>query len=73
MAGEQTHAQAVVAAAFSVGAQEAEMSPDAMGRALIRAVVERYLGYRTREDVCNELAYLVDSLDDDAPVVTRGC
>lgn len=49
------------------------MSPDAMGRALIRAVVERYLGYRTREDVRNELAYLVDSLDDDAPVVTRGC
>lgn len=73
MAGEHVHAQEVVAAAFAAAEQGAAMSADAMGRALIQAVVERYLTYRAPADVRSELAYLAESLDDDAPVVTRGC
>jgi hypothetical protein len=73
MAGEHAHAQEVVAAAFAAAEQGAGMSADAMGRALIQAVVERYLTYRTPADVGSELSYLAESLDDDAPVVTRGC
>ena len=73
MAGEHAHAQQVVDAAFAAAEQGAAMSADAMGRALIQAVVERYLAYRTPDDVRSELSYLAESLDDDAPVVTRGC
>ncbi len=49
------------------------MDVDAMGRALVQAVIEHYLSYRDIGDVRRELEYLVESLDDDDPVVTRGC
>lgn len=73
MAGEHARARELVAAAFAAAEQGAAMSADAMGRALIQAVVERYLEYRSLDDIRSELAYLAESLDDDAPVVTRGC
>ncbi|MFZ5652975.1 MAG: hypothetical protein ACOY42_01030 [Pseudomonadota bacterium] len=73
MAGEHAQARELVAAAFAAAGERPEMSPDAMGRALIQAVVERYLAYRSLDDVRSELAYLAESLDDAEPVVTRGC
>lgn len=73
MAGECGYAKEVVAAAFRAAEEAPEMSADAMGRALIQAVVTRYREYRTLGDICSELEYLAESLDDDEPVVTRGC
>ncbi len=73
MAGEFGYAQGVVDAAFAMAEERSDMSPDAMGRALIQAVIGHYRQYRTSSDVGNELAYLADSLDDDEPVITRGC
>lgn len=73
MAGEFGYAQGVVDAAFAVAGERSDMSPDAMGRALIQAVVDHYRQYRTSADVSHELSYLADSLDDDEPVITRGC
>ena len=51
----------------------AEMDADATGRAIIQAVIEQYRQYRDVADIGRELDYLRDSLDDDDPVVTRGC
>ncbi|MCC6295736.1 MAG: hypothetical protein IT469_03395 [Pseudomonadales bacterium] len=73
MAGESCYAREVVAAALAAAQERAEMSADAMGRALIQAVVDRYREYRTLADIRSELDYLAASLDDDEPVVTRGC
>ena len=73
MAGESGYAREVVEAAFAAAAGRSDMSADAMGRALIQAVVERYQGYHSLADIRSELGYLAESLDDDEPVVTRGC
>lgn len=73
MAGEHAHAREVVIAALAAAGERSDMSADAMGRALIQAVVERYREYRTLADIRAELDYLAASLDDDEPVVTRGC
>lgn len=73
MAGEFSYARDVVDAAFAAAGARPDMSPDAMGRALIQAVIDHYRQYRTSGDVSNELTYLAESLDDDEPVITRGC
>jgi hypothetical protein len=73
MAGEFGYAQGVVDAAFATADERPDMSPDAMGRALIQVVIDHYRRYRTSGDVSSELIYLAESLDDDEPVITRGC
>ncbi len=73
MSGESVYANKVVEQAWQEATKRSEMGSDAMGRAIIQAVVERYLKYRTIDDVGQELEYLVESMDDDEPVVTRGC
>lgn len=73
MAGEFGYAREAVAAAFAAAEEHPEMSADAMGRALIQAVVAHYRQYRTCRDISSELGYLAESLDDDEPVITRGC
>jgi hypothetical protein len=73
MSGESCYAQDVVDAAFAAADARPEMSADAMGRALIQAVIARYRQYRTARDIGSELGYLAESLDDDEPVITRGC
>ncbi|MEZ0150292.1 MAG: hypothetical protein AB9Q19_13415 [Candidatus Reddybacter sp.] len=73
MSGESVYASKVVEQACQDATDRSEMDSDAMGRAIIQAVVERYLKYRTIGDVGQELEYLVESMDDDEPVVTRGC
>ncbi|MBQ0719019.1 MAG: hypothetical protein KBT88_11660 [Gammaproteobacteria bacterium] len=73
MSGESVYANEIVEQAWQEATDRSEMDSDAMGRALIQAVVERYLKYRTIGDVGQELEYLVESMDDDEPVVTRGC
>ncbi|OUS13125.1 hypothetical protein A9Q89_03775 [Gammaproteobacteria bacterium 53_120_T64] len=73
MSGESVYGNEIVEQAWQVASQSSEMDSDAMGRAIIQAVVERYLKYRSIGDVAQELEYLVESMDDDDPVVTRGC
>lgn len=73
MSGESHFANTIVDQAFTDVETRPDMNADAMGRALIQAVVARYLTYRSIADVSQELTYLVESLDDDDPVVTRGC
>ncbi len=73
MSGESNFAGTIVNQAFTDAEARPDMDVDAMGRALIQAVVTRYLTYRSVADVSQELSYLVESLDDDDPVVTRGC
>lgn len=73
MSGESHFASTIVNQAFTDVEARPDMDVDAMGRALIQAVVARYLTYRSVADVSQELSYLVESLDDDDPVVTRGC
>lgn len=50
-----------------------DMDKDAMDRAIIFAVVDEYLSYRSVRDVTHELLYAIESMDDDKSVVTRGC
>lgn len=73
MSGESVYANKIVEQAWLQATDSAAMDSDAMGRAIIQAVVERYLKYRTIDDIGQELDYLVESMDDDEPVVTRGC
>ena len=73
MSGESSHAKTIVMNALNDADARPDMDKDAMGRALILAVIEQYLSYRTVQDVSQELEYLSESLDDDNPVVTRGC
>ncbi len=73
MSGESSYARTVVAQTLEEARKRPTTDADAMGRALIQAVVEQYLTYRDHADVARELEYLVESLQDDAPVVTRGC
>ena len=73
MAGEYAYARELVGAAIFAAADNPNMDADVMGRAIIQVVVEHYRKYRTGADISQELDYLVSSLDDDEPVVTRGC
>jgi hypothetical protein len=73
MSGESPYAKNVVQQALDEAQLRSDMDPDAMGRAIILSVVEQYLSYRSAQDVTQELEYLAESLDDDEPVVTRGC
>lgn len=73
MSGESSYAKTVVAQTLQEARTRPTMDADAMGRALIQAVVEQYLTYRDSADVARELEYLVESLQDDDPVITRGC
>ncbi len=72
MSGESSYAKTVVAQTLEEARTRPSMDGDAMGRALIQAVVEQYLTYRDSADVARELEYLVESLQDDDPVITRG-
>ena len=73
MSGESSHAKKLVVQALAEAKLRSDMDRDAMGRAIIFAVVDEYLSYRGVKDVSQELQYLIESLDDDDPVVTRGC
>ena len=73
MSGESSHAKNLVIQALEEAQSRPDMDRDAMGRAIIFAVVDEYLSYRSVKDVTQELQYLTESIDDDNPVVTRGC
>ena len=73
MSGESSFAKTVVMQALDEAKSRSDMDIDAMGRAIIQVVVTQYLVDRSAQDVRQELEYLAESLDDDEPVVTRGC
>lgn len=69
MSGEVQEAKKRVGDAM----QDSQFDRDSMGRALINAVIERYLEYRSPQDIASELQFLIDNLDEDEFVITRGC
>ncbi|MEX1034298.1 MAG: hypothetical protein WDZ30_13115 [Cellvibrionaceae bacterium] len=69
MAGEVDLARQLVEQAMG----HAEFDKDSMGRALINAVIEQYRQYRTADDIASELRFIIDNLDEDEFVITRGC
>jgi hypothetical protein len=73
MAGESPYAQQLVTQAMQHADREPTLSKDAMGRAIINAVLDEYRKYRTSQDIGSELQYIVDNLDEDEFVITRGC
>lgn len=73
MSGESDMARELVRKAMAIAEQDRTGDRDAMGRALISAVLAEYAAYRTTSDVAAELQYFIDNLDEDFIVVTRGC
>jgi hypothetical protein len=73
MAGEASYAQQLVTNAMNHADSEPALSKDAMGRAIINAVLSEYRQYRTVADIASELRYIIDNLDEDEFVITRGC
>jgi hypothetical protein len=73
MSGEAEIARELVHQAMAAAEQNAKRDKDAMGRALISAVLAEYTSYRSTSDIAAELRYLIENLDEDMLVVTRGC
>lgn len=73
MSGENTFAKQAVAEALQEAEANSQFDQDAMGRALINAVIEHYKSYRNVADITQELNYIIDNLDEDEFVITRGC
>jgi hypothetical protein len=73
MSGEATVAKELVAKAMAAAEQDPKQDKDAMGRALIAAVLGEFAQYRAAKDIAAELQYLADNLEEDHFVITRGC
>jgi hypothetical protein len=73
MTGEATHAQQLVTGAMERADRDSSLSKDAMGRAIVNAVLGEYRKYRSADDIASELRYIIDTLDEDDFVITRGC
>jgi hypothetical protein len=72
MTGEVSYAQQLIADAMRHAESDSSMSKDAMGRAVINAVIAEYRRFRNVDDIASELRYLIDTLDEDEFVITRG-
>ena len=73
MAGETPIARELVANAMAAAEQDPKQDKDAMGRALIVAVLAEFARYRTAGDISAELQHLADNLEEEHFVITRGC
>jgi hypothetical protein len=73
MSGEAQIARELVRRAMEAAAQDPTHDKDGMGRALISAVLAEFATYRSTSDIAAELQYLIDNLDEDTFVITRGC
>jgi hypothetical protein len=73
MSGEARIARELVRNALRAAEQDPKLDKDGMGRALISAVLAEYGSYRSIADITAELQYLIDNLDEDTFVITRGC
>lgn len=69
MSGEVQEAKRLVAEAMASDS----FDKDTMGRAIINAVIERYSEYRSAADIASELQFVIDNLDEEEFVITRGC
>jgi len=73
MSGETPIARELVAKAMAAAEQDPTQDKDAMGRALIVAVLGEFAKYRAASDIAAELQYLADNLEEEDFVITRGC
>ena len=72
MAGEASDAQQLVTHAMQRADRDPTLDKDAMGRSIINAVLGEYRKYRKIDDIASELQYIIDNLDEDEFVITRG-
>jgi len=73
MSGETSIARDLVARALAAADQDPKQDKGAMARALIVAVLGELARYRTASEISSELQYLVDNLEEEDLVITRGC
>ena len=73
MSGESQIAKQAVTEAMAQAQSDPHLDQDTMGRAILNAVIEHYLGYRKLDDVKQEIQFTLDNLDEDEFVITRGC
>jgi hypothetical protein len=73
MSGETSIAKELVANAMAAAEQDPKQDKDAMGRALIVAVLGEFAKYRPARDISAQLQYLADNLEEEHFVITRGC
>ena len=73
MSGEFSYANNLVYEAMEEARARPQFSEDGMGRALVGAVLAHYHGYRNKNDIAAEFQFLIDTLSEDSPVITRGC
>lgn len=73
MSGEASIAREFVRNALRAAELDPTLDKDGMGRALISAVLSEFATYRSSDDIAAELQYLIDNLDEDTFVITRGC
>ena len=73
MTPETTYAKQVIDEAMANAANERGFDKDMLGRALIAAVIDNYKEYRKLSDIASELQFIIDNLDEDEFVITRGC
>ena len=72
MSGETSYAQQLVKDAMQHAASNPSLSKDAMGRAVINAVLGEYRQYRSIDDIASELRFIADNFGEDEFVITRG-
>ena len=73
MSGEAEIARELVRNALAAADQNPKQDKDAMGRALLQAVLTELAAHRPAKDLAAEVQYLLDNLDEDTFVGTRGC
>ncbi|MGI1678824.1 MAG: hypothetical protein K6L75_08840 [Cellvibrionaceae bacterium] len=73
MSGEVEYARKLIEKAMTDTCSEKGFDKDNLGRAMINTVIDHFREYRTVKDIRSELEYLVDNLDEDEFVITRGC
>lgn len=73
MSGEFSYAKQLVADAMQKADNDAHLDRDIMGRAIMHAVVEFFQTYRSKEDIASEMQYLIENINEDEFVITRGC
>jgi hypothetical protein len=73
MSGEAEIARELVRKVMTAAEQDPKQDKDAMGRALLAALLAELATFRPASDIAAELQYLMDNLDEDTFVITRGC
>ena len=73
MSGEFARAKQLLGELMTEVEASSCYTADSMLRAVITEAVELMKNNRSEADIHRELSYLIDSLSENEPVITRGC